>query len=143
MASSYCEIVEKMEPSNVHKKYHDAEYGFPINDDNGLFERLMLEVNQAGLSWTTILNKKENFHKAFDGFDIEKVASYKARDINRLLGDAGIIRNRLKINAAIENAKRLKEIRKEFGSFRNWLDHHHPKSKEEWVKIFRNTFKFT
>lgn len=143
MATTYCDVVEKMEPGNVHRKYHDAEYGFPIADDHALFERLMLEVNQAGLSWTTILNKKENFHRAFHGFDIDKVASYKARDVQRLLNDAGIIRNRLKIAAAIENAKRLKVIRKEFGSFKNWLDHHHPKSKDEWVKLFRLTFKFT
>lgn len=143
MASSYCEVVEKMEAGNVHVKYHATEYGFPIHDDNALFERLMLEVNQAGLSWTTILNKKENFHKAFHGFDIDKVASYKEKDVKRLLNDAGIIRNRLKIAAAIENAKRLKAIRKEFGSFKHWLDHHHPKTKEEWVKLFKENFKFT
>ena len=143
MAISYCEVVEKMDASNVHKIYHDTEYGFPIEDDNALFERLVLEINQAGLSWTTILNKKENFHRAFHGFNIDKVASYKVKDVNRLLNDAGIIRNRLKIDATIENAKRLKAIRKEFGSFKNWLDHHHPKTKEEWVKIFKTTFKFT
>jgi len=143
MATSYCEIVEKMEASNVHKKYHDTEYGFPIDNDNGLFERLILEINQAGLSWTTILNKKENFHKAFHEFDIDKVASYKEKDIQRLLNDQGIIRNRLKINATIDNAKKLKEIRKEFGSFKNWLDQLHPKTKDEWVKIFKNTFRFT
>lgn len=143
MASSYCEVVESMEPDNVHKKYHDSEYGFPIDDDNALFERLMLEINQAGLSWTTILNKKENFRRAFHGFKIEKVASYKEKDVTRLLNDAGIIRNRLKVAAAIENAKRLKVIQKEHGSFKNWLNLHHPKSKDEWVKVFRQTFKFT
>lgn len=143
MATTYCEVVEKMEPANVHKIYHDTEYGFPIYDDDALFGRLILEINQAGLSWTTILNKKENFHKAFHGFKIDKVAAYKERDINRLLNDAGIIRNRLKVAAAIENAKRLKGIQKEFGSFKNWLDHYHPKTKEEWVKIFKLTFKFT
>lgn len=143
MASSYCEVVEKMDSANVHRKYHDTEYGFPIEDDNALFERLVLEINQAGLSWTTILNKKENFHKAFHGFNIGKVAGYKEKDIQRLMDDAGIIRNRLKINATVENAKRLKVIQKEYGSFKKWLDHHHPKTREEWVKLFRDTFKFT
>ncbi len=143
MASSYCEAVEKMDAGNVHRKYHDTEYGYPIADDHALFERLILEINQAGLSWTTILNKKENFHRAYHGFDIDKVAGYRQKDIQRLLNDAGIIRNRLKIAAAIENAKRLKIIRKEFGSFKNWLDHHHPKTKDEWVKIFKQNFRFT
>ena len=143
MASSYCEVVENMDPASVHRKYHDTEYGFPIDDDDALFERLVLEINQAGLSWTTILNKKENFHKAFHGFNIGKVAGYKEKDIQRLMDDAGIIRNRLKINATIENAKRLKVIQKEYGSFKKWLDHHHPKTREEWVKLFRDTFKFT
>ncbi|HUM48375.1 MAG TPA: DNA-3-methyladenine glycosylase I [Chitinophagales bacterium] len=142
MATTYCEVVEKMEQANVHKVYHDTEYGFPIYDDDALFGRLILEINQAGLSWTTILNKKENFHKAYHGFNIDRVAAYKKRDIIRLMNDVGIIRNRLKIAAAIENAKQLKSIRKEFGSFRNWLDHHHPKTKDEWVKIFKLTFMF-
>jgi DNA-3-methyladenine glycosylase I len=143
MASSYCEVVEKMDAGNVHKKYHDTEYGFPIDDDNALFERLVLEINQAGLSWTTILNKKENFHKAFHGFNIDKVAAYKEKDIQRLMDDAGIIRNRLKINATIENANRLRVIQKQYGSFKKWLEHHHPKTREEWVRLFRDTFKFT
>jgi len=132
-----------MEKDNVHTHYHDHEYGFPLDDDNELFARLILEINQAGLSWTTILNKKENFFKAFDNFDIAKVANYKNRQIDRLLKDAGIIRNKLKIEATIENAKRIQAIQKEFGSFKKWLDHHHPKTKEEWVKLFKQSFKFT
>ncbi|HTQ65799.1 MAG TPA: DNA-3-methyladenine glycosylase I [Puia sp.] len=140
---SYCEVVWKMEKDNVHVHYHDHEYGFPIRDDNELFARLILEINQAGLSWTTILNKKENFFKAFDQFDISKVSNYKQKQIDRLLKDAGIIRNRLKIAATIENAKRIKALQKEFGSFKKWLDHHHPKTKEEWVRLFRQNFKFT
>lgn len=143
MATSYCEAIEKMPAENVHRKYHDTEYGFPIHDDHSLFERLVLEINQAGLSWTTILNKKENFRRAYHDFDIDRVAAYSDRDVKRLLNDAGIIRNKLKIAAAIENAKRLKVIRKEYGSFENWLNHHHPKSKEEWVKLFKAQFKFT
>jgi DNA-3-methyladenine glycosylase I len=141
--SGYCKVVTTMDKDNVHVHYHDKEYGFPIAEDNELFARLILEINQAGLSWTTILNKKDNFYAAFDQFDIDKVARYGARQRERLLNDAGIIRNRLKVDATIENAKKLKEIQKEFGSFKKWLDEHHPLSKEEWVKLFKKTFKFT
>jgi DNA-3-methyladenine glycosylase I len=140
---SYCEVIERMEKGNVHVHYHNTEYGFPIDDDNLLFARLVLEINQAGLSWTTILNKKDNFFKAFDNFDIDKVARYSDKKIASLLSDAGIIRNRLKVHAAIHNAQCIKTIRKEFGSFKKWLDHHHPKTKEEWVKLFKQTFRFT
>lgn len=123
--------------------YHDTQYGFPIEDDNELFCRLVLEINQAGLSWTTILNKQENFRKAYHNFNIKKVAAYKEKDLERLMNDAGIIRNRLKINAAIENAKMILVLQKEFGSFKNWLSYHHPKTKQEWTKLFKKTFKFT
>jgi DNA-3-methyladenine glycosylase I len=141
--SGYCKVIATMDKDNVHVHYHNNEYGFPIEDDNHLFARLVLEINQAGLSWTTILNKKDNFFKAFDNFDIDKVARYTAKQKERLLKDAGIIRNRLKIEATIENAKKIKEIQKEYGSFKKWLDAHHPLSKEEWVKLFKKTFKFT
>jgi DNA-3-methyladenine glycosylase I (EC 3.2.2.20) len=97
------------DPGNVHRHYHDHEYGFPINDDNDLFARLVLEINQAGLSWTTILNKKENFFKAYDNFDIARVARYTEKKFEKLMQDAGIVRNCLKIEAAIENAKRIKD----------------------------------
>lgn len=141
--SSYCEAVAGMKKDNVHRIYHDTAYGFPIGDDDELFERLILELNQAGLSWSTILNKQENFRKAYKNFNIKKVAAFKEKDIERLMNDAGIIRNRLKINAAIENAKTLLAIQKEFGSFKRWIDHHHPKTKDEWVKLFKQTFRFT
>lgn len=140
---TYCEYVEQMEISNIHRIYHDTEYGFPIDSDNELFGRLLLEINQAGLSWTTILNKQENFRKAFDSFDIQKVARYGDKDIDRLLSDAGIIRNKLKVNAVIFNAQKIVEIQEEFGSFKEWLNHHHPKKLEEWVKLFKKIFKFT
>jgi DNA-3-methyladenine glycosylase I len=133
--SSYCEAVAGMKKDNVHRIYHDTAYGFPIGDDDELFERLILELNQAGLSWSTILNKQENFRKAYKNFNIKKVAAFKEKDIERLMNDAGIIRNRLKINAAIENAKTLLAIQKEFGSFKRWIDHHHPKTKDEWVNF--------
>lgn len=128
---------------NVHKHYHDKEYGFPLADDDELFARLVLEINQAGLSWTTILNKKDNFFKAYDNFSIKKVAKYNQKKIDALLNDAGIIRNRLKVNAAIENAKKILEIQKEHGSFKKWLDKNHPLTKEEWVKLFKKHFRFT
>ena len=101
--------------------YHDEEWGVPVHEDKKLFEFLILEGAQAGLSWTTILKKRENYRKAFDEFRPEKIASYGARDVKRLLGDAGIVRNRLKIAAAIENAKMLLAVRKEFGTFDTYL----------------------
>ncbi|RPH33312.1 MAG: DNA-3-methyladenine glycosylase I [Bacteroidales bacterium] len=140
---SYCEAVFHLDKSNVHRIYHDTAYGFPIEDDNELFERLILEINQAGLSWTTILNKQQKFKKAFSNFDIKKVASYKEPDRQRLLNDTGIIRNRLKIDAAIHNANVILQLQKEFGSFKKWLDYHHPKTKQEWTKLFKKAFKFT
>jgi DNA-3-methyladenine glycosylase I len=140
---SYCTYIEKLDKDNVHKLYHDNEYGFPLTDDNELFARLVLEINQAGLSWETILKKKDNFYKAFDDFDITKVARYNDKKVGKLLQDAGIIRNRLKINAAIENAKKIVELQKEFGSFKNWIDKHHPLTKDEWVKLFKKNFRFT
>ncbi|QIK55754.1 DNA-3-methyladenine glycosylase I [Dysgonomonas sp. HDW5B] len=142
---TYCEFVNNLskEDNNPNKDYHDNHYGFPIIDDNELFERLVLEINQAGLSWLTILKKQNNFREAYSYFDIKTVANYSDKDIERLLNDTGIIRNKLKINAAIHNAKVIVELQNEFGSFKNWIDTYHPKTKEEWVKIFKKTFKFT
>ena len=141
--ASYCDYVKNLEDDNLHKKYHDNEYGFPLHDDNLLFERLCLEINQAGLNWSIILGKKDNFHKAFHKFNLKKVASYKDKDIERLLTDTGIIRNKLKITSVIENANRILSIQQEFGSFENWLNMHHPKPLEDWVKLFKKQFKFT
>ncbi|HYJ07304.1 MAG TPA: DNA-3-methyladenine glycosylase I [Chthoniobacterales bacterium] len=101
--------------------YHDQEWGVPVHDDRKLFEFLILEGAQAGLSWTTILNKRENYRKAFDGFRPEKIARYGARDAKRLLADPGIVRNRLKIAATINNAKMFLVVREEFGSFDAYL----------------------
>jgi DNA-3-methyladenine glycosylase I len=142
---SYCSYVSSFDKAdkNVHKEYHDKHYGFPIPDDNELFCRLILEINQAGLSWNIILQKQQTFRKAYHNFDIAKVAAYKEKDRERLLNDAGIIRNRLKVNAAIENAKTILQLQKEYGSFKKWLDVNHPKTKEEWMKLFKKTFKFT
>lgn len=126
-----------------HGPYHDDEYGFPVRDDDRLFERLVLEINQAGLSWLTILKKRDAFREAFDGFAVERVARYDARRRAKLLTNAGIIRNRLKVDAAVENAKRILALRKTHGSFAEWLDAHHPREKAEWVKLFKKTFVFT
>src|SRR5436190_5223360 len=140
---SYCTYVLNGAKDSVHKLYHDNEYGFPLKEDNALFARLVLEINQAGLSWETILKKKDNFFKAFDDFNIDRVSRYSQKKIDKLLQDAGIIRNRLKIEATIHNARAIKAIQKEFGSFKNWLNQHHPKTKDEWVKLFKQTFRFT
>ena len=143
---SYCTAIINMqseEKKALHKNYHDNKYGFPIHDDDELFGRLILEINQAGLSWETILKKEQSFRNAYSNFIIKRVASYTDADRERLLADAGIVRNKLKVNAAIENAKTILILQKEFGSFENWLAHHHPKTKEEWIKLFKATFKFT
>lgn len=138
--SSYCDSAPGHE---WHGPYHDEEYGFPIDEDQLLFERLALEINQAGLSWLTILKKKDNFRRAFDSFEIDKVAGYGEIERKRLLTDAGIIRNRLKVDAVIDNARRLQQIRAEYGGFAAWLNHHHPLPKEDWVRLFKKTFRFT
>ena len=103
----------------------------------------MLEINQAGLSWVTILKKANKFRVAYDGFDIDIVAGYDDAQIERLLGDVGIIRNRLKIKAAVENARRIKDLQNLHGSFKNWLDAHKNLKRDEWTLLFKKTFVFT
>ncbi|HEX2204729.1 MAG TPA: DNA-3-methyladenine glycosylase I [Longimicrobium sp.] len=138
--SSYCEAA----PGHPwHGPYHEHEYGFPLTGDAELLERLALEINQAGLSWLTILKKRDAFRRAFDGFDPERVAAYGDADRARLLADPGIVRNRLKVDAMIDNAGRVLRLRDEYGSFAGWLDAHHPLPKAEWVKLFKKTFRFT
>ncbi len=139
----YCSYSSAQDANNVHRTYHDTAYGFPIESDSELYGRLILEINQAGLSWNLILNKEESFRKAFLNWDIDRIANFGDKETGILLNDAGIIRNRLKIQAAIHNAGVVKTLQKEFGSFSNWLDHHHPLSKEDWGKLFKKTFKFT
>jgi len=109
------------EGADLYRRYHDEEWGVPVHDDRKHFEFLVLESAQAGLSWSTILKKRENYRKAYRGFDPQIVARFGARDIERLLKDAGIVRNRLKIESSINNAKRFLEIREEFGSFDAYL----------------------
>ena len=141
--NTYCEFVATVEDDNVHRVYHDTQYGFPIESDNELFGRLVLEINQAGLNWTTILKKQENFRIAYQQFDIQKVASYTEKERERLLNDSGIIRNKLKVNAAIYNAGQIIKLQQEYGSFKNWLDINYPMELDDWVKLFTQKFKFT
>jgi DNA-3-methyladenine glycosylase I len=140
---TYCQYLREHPEDTFNKNYHDLEYGFPLADDSALFERLVLEINQAGLSWITILKKQANFHRAYDSFDVDKVSAYDEHDVARLLADAGIIRNRLKVRAAIENARRIQGLRGEYCSFKGWLDGHHPLGLEKWTLLFRKTFVFT
>jgi DNA-3-methyladenine glycosylase I len=138
--SAYCSIA----PGHVHHgPYHDTEYGFPVQDDAALLERFALEINQAGLSWLLMLKKREAFRKSFRDFDVDRVARFTTKDEARLLADAGIVRNRLKVRAVIENARRVRALRKTHGSFAAWIAVHHPRTKAEWVKLFRREFVFT
>ena len=138
--SGYCRVAPGHE---FHGPYHATQYGFPIVDDDLLFERLVLEINQAGLSWLTILKKQAAFRAAYSDFAIAKVARYGDKQRERLLNDASIIRNRLKVDAAIENARRIIALQKKHGSFAAWLASHHPLTKAEWVKLFKREFVFT
>ena len=140
---SYCEFVSNLPEHNHHRIYHDFQYGFPIESDDELFGRLVLEINQAGLSWDTILKKQQNFREAYDHFSIKKVAAYNEADRTRLLNDAGIIRNALKINAAIYNAQQILGLQQSYGSFKQWLEMHRGLKHTEWVKLFKKHFKFT
>ncbi|CAA7613941.1 3-methyladenine DNA glycosylase [Magnetospirillum sp. LM-5] len=137
--SWYCDIA----PGHpVHQPYHDLEYGFPQTDDKVLFERLTLEIFQAGLSWEITLKKRAGLVAAFEGFDPARVALYGEADILRLMNDIRIIRNRRKIGATIENAKRLVALAAAHESFAAWIKTHHPLTKPEWVKLFKKTFVF-
>ncbi len=139
---SYCDFVLNKPTNDLHRIYHDEHYGTPILDDNELFGRLILEINQAGLSWDLMLKKEANFRKAYSDFDILTVANYSEEAFFRLLNDAGIVRNRLKINAVIYNAKEIVKIQKDFTTFHYWLNSRNLKTKEEWVRLFKNKFKF-
>jgi DNA-3-methyladenine glycosylase I len=139
---SYCEFTKHLADDHLDKKYHNEIYGFPVRDDNELFGRLILEINQAGLNWSTILKKERNFRRAFNDFKIEEIALYGQKDKERLLNNKGVIRNKLKIDAVIHNAKEVIRIQSEFDSFNNWLYRHKGLSLEEWTELFRRHFKF-
>lgn len=140
MATWYCDVAIG---HPIHGPFHDHEHGYPVREDHLLFERLALEIMQAGLSWLTVLKKRDAFRRAFRQFDPAKVAAFTGRDVTRLMADPGIVRNRLKILALIQNARVILAMRKTHGGFAPWLDAHHPQSKEEWVKLFKKTFRFT
>jgi DNA-3-methyladenine glycosylase I len=143
---SYC-LAARGHP--VHAPYHDTEYGFPLTSDDALFERLVLEINQAGLSWLTILRKRDAFRAAYDGFSVDRVAEYGDAERARLMNDAGIVRNRLKVNAAIENARRIRGLRDTHGGFDAWLrarlrdEDGGARERESWRRLFKRTFVFT
>ena len=140
MSATYCRAA----PSHpLHGPYHDLEYGFPAADEAVLFERLVLEINQAGLSWLTVLQKRAAFRAAFADFAVDSVAGFGAIEIERLMGDSGIVRNRQKIEAVIANARRIQELRRSHGSFHRWLEAHHPRPSAEWTRLFRQNFRFT
>jgi len=140
MSAAYC-LAAPGHP--LHGPYHDLEYGFPASDEAALFERLTLEINQAGLSWLTVLRKRDAFRAAFAGFAVDSVAGFGAAEIERLIADPGIVRNRQKIEAVIANARRIQELRRSHGSFHRWLEAHHPRSPAEWTRLFRQNFRFT
>lgn len=138
--STYCDTAPGHE---FHGPYHDTEYGFPTTDESVLFERLAMEIMQAGLSWILVLKKRAAMNVAFAGFGIDRVAGFGAADVERLLADEGIIRNRLKINAIIHNAGCIRAMRESHGGFAGWIAAQHPMAKADWVKLFKKTFKFT
>jgi DNA-3-methyladenine glycosylase I len=138
--SGYCAIA----PGHpLHGPYHDAEYGFPAVDESVLFERLVLEINQAGLSWLTVLKKRDAFRAAFANFTVDRIAAFGPGDVERLLADPGIVRNRQKIEAVIANARRIQELRAAHGSFHAWLEANHPRPLDAWTKLFKQNFRFT
>jgi DNA-3-methyladenine glycosylase I len=139
---SYCAYCATLAPEHPDRYYHDHEYGFPIEDEATLFGRFIMEINQAGLSWSTILKKRAGFEAAYAGFDIDAIAAFGDEDVARLLAYPGIIRNRLKIRAAIDNAKAIRGLRGDYGSFKGWLDAHHPLPKDEWLRLFKRHFRF-
>lgn len=142
----YCAYVREIHgPDDVDKVYHDHHYGVRIESDDELFGRLVMEINQAGLSWRTILIKEKGFRKAYQNFSIKKIAAYKEKDIERLLNDASIIRNKLKVGAAIYNANAILDLQKDYGSFRKWLDIEAGQLKHDkaaWLTLFKKHFKF-
>jgi DNA-3-methyladenine glycosylase I len=140
VSAAYCNLA----PGHPwHGPYHESEYGFPAEDEAVLFERLVLEINQAGLSWLTVLQKRAAFRAAFAGYEVDQVASFGEADVARLLTDAGIVRNRLKVAAVIDNARVIQGLRQSHGSFHAWLEAHHPRPLEEWTRLFRGNFRFT
>lgn len=139
---TYCEYCRKLPLDNIHRIYHDTKYGVKISDDNELFGRLILEINQAGLSWDIILKREDQFRSAFDNYHIDRIAQYSASTIDQLMTNEGIIRNRKKIEAVVYNANQVLALIKEYGSFFAWIESNQTINTEEWVKLFKKNFKF-
>ena len=139
----YCEYCLTHPEDSLNADYHASQYGYPISADDELFERLILEINQAGLSWNLILKKAQGFREAYANFSIDAVAAFGEEDIARLLANPGIIRNRKKIEAAVFNAGAIRQLRASHGSFAGWLNAHHPLELAQWARLFRSIFRFT
>jgi DNA-3-methyladenine glycosylase I len=138
--SGYCSVA----PGHpVHHSYHASEYGFPQRDESVLFERLVLEIMQAGLSWEIVLKRRAGMRDAFHGYDVDTVAALDPAGQAALLANPAIIRNKLKVAAVAENARRVQALRASHGGFAAWLDIHHPRDKAAWVKLFKANFLFT
>ena len=136
---SYCDFAAT---AQAHQLFHATEHGFPIRDEAALFERLVLEIAQAGLSWDIVLKRRSGMAEAFHHYDVSRIAAYDAEERQRLLADARIIRNRLKIDAIIYNAQQILKLRETHSGFAAWLDDHHPLDRAAWVKVFRKQFRF-
>lgn len=139
---SYCQYCNDLHKDNPHRIYHDTQYGIKPSSDDALFGRLILEINQAGLSWNTIINKTDSIQSAYFGFDIQKISKLENEDIDRLMKDAGTIRHRGKINAIVYNAKIIVKIQEKSGSFDQWLTLQSQNTLDEWLKVFKKNFKF-
>lgn len=135
---SYCDYA-RTDP--LHRDYHDREHGFPSRDERVLFERLIMEISQAGLSWGTVLRKRDSLRAAYADYEVDRVAAFGDRDRERLLADPGVIRNRRKVAAAIENARTIQRLRDSHGGFAAWLDAHHPMIRADWVRLMKQTFR--
>lgn len=139
---SYCSYARNLPENNVHRLFHDKEHGRMPESDNEIFGRLILEMNQAGLSWDCVLKKYDNFRIAYHNFEVQRIANYSEKDIERILSDKGVIRHRKKIEAAIYNAKQILALQDEFGSFREWINAKKGLNLDEWVREFKKRFKF-
>lgn len=138
--SGYCDVA----PGHpLHGPYHDHEYGFPLADETALFERLVLEIMQAGLNWELVLRKREGMRAALAGFAVDALAELDERDVAALLADERIVRNRLKVGAIVANARTVRALRASHGGFAPWLAAQHPLGRAEWVRLFKRTFRFT
>lgn len=137
--SWYCDVAPN---DPVHAAYHDEEYGFPVEDEARLLERFALEIFQAGLSWRLVLVRRPALREAFADFDVDRVAGFTENDIERLLEQPGVIRNRRKLVAVIDNAGRIRGLRGTDGGFASWIEKHHPRSEAQWLALFRQTFCF-